>query len=189
VRKSQRERNADETLVDQVLELDETCRKAKYEFDGLRKQKNDISKVVAQKKKDSKGQDKCEEEVALSKELDGKVKEQEIFMSEVIAKQDTLLKKIGNIVDPRACISNTEDDNVIMRTFGTPNKDIVADGSKLGSLHHHEVMQCLDMVEFERGQKVAGHRGYYLKGMGVMLNQALINYGLATLVKEEYTPI
>jgi seryl-tRNA synthetase len=45
------------------------------------------------------------------------------------------------------------------------------------------------MVEFERGQRVAGHRGYFLKGVGVLLNQALINYGLATLIKKGYTPV
>jgi seryl-tRNA synthetase len=36
----------------------------------LLKQKNDISKIVSQKKKDSKGADKCEEEIAKSKEID-----------------------------------------------------------------------------------------------------------------------
>lgn len=47
------------------------------------------------------------------------------------------------------------------------------------------------MVETERGQKVAGHRGYYLKGPGVLLNQALINFGLTTLMQSEkkYVPI
>jgi seryl-tRNA synthetase len=50
-------------------------------------------------------------------------------------------------------------------------------------------MECLDLFEMERGQKVAGHRGYYLKGNGVLLNQALINFGLATLVKNNYTPL
>jgi hypothetical protein len=43
---------------------------AKYTLDGLKKQKNDISKVISQKKKDSKGADKCEEEIAKSKEID-----------------------------------------------------------------------------------------------------------------------
>jgi seryl-tRNA synthetase len=69
-----------------------------------------------------------------------------------------------------------------------PNKELTVDGKTLGHLHHHEIMQCLDMVEFERGQRVAGHRGYYLKGMGVLLNQALINYGLQTLINKGYTP-
>lgn len=63
------------------------------------------------------------------------------------------------------------------------------DGKTIGKLHHHEVMGLLDFVEFERGQKVAGHRGYFLKGYGVMLNQALINFGLTSLFKSGYTPL
>jgi len=63
------------------------------------------------------------------------------------------------------------------------------DGKTIGKLHHHEVMGLLDLVEFERGQKVAGHRGYFLKGYGVMLNQALINFGLTSLFKNGYTPL
>lgn len=50
-------------------------------------------------------------------------------------------------------------------------------------------MNLLDILEMERGQKVAGHRGYYLRGYGVLLNQALIQLGLSTLVKESYTPM
>lgn len=92
-------------------------------------------------------------------------------------------------MSPNATISKTEDDNKVVRTFLEPNKDLVVDGKSLGKLHHHEIMQCLDMVEFERGQRVAGHRGYFLKGVGVLLNQALINYGLATLIKKGYTPV
>jgi seryl-tRNA synthetase len=151
-------------------------------------QKNKISKIVAEKKKASKGQDKCEEEVAESKALDAKIDEQKKNTANAVAEQEKVLGKIGNIVSPMAVISKTEDDNLVVRTFGEPNRDIVVDGSALGKLHHHEIMQCLDMVEFERGQKVAGHRGYYLKGVGVLLNQALINYGLATLIKKDYTP-
>lgn len=151
-------------------------------------QKNKISKIVAEKKKASKGQDKCEEEVAESKALDAKIDEQKKNTANAVAEQEKVLGKIGNIVSPLAVISKSEDDNLVVRTFGEPNRDIVVDGSALGKLHHHEIMQCLDMVEFERGQKVAGHRGYYLKGVGVLLNQALINYGLATLIKKDYTP-
>ena len=99
------------------------------------------------------------------------------------------LTKIGNLISPDVVISKTEDDNKVVRTFGEPNKDLIVDGLTLGKLHHHEIMACLDIVEFERGQKVAGHRGFYLKGAGVLLNQALINYGIATLVKKNYTPM
>lgn len=38
----------------------------------------------------------------------------------------------------------------------------------------------------DRGANVAGHRGYYLTGPGLALNQALIAYGLSFLRKKEY---
>ena len=109
--------------------------------------------------------------------------------AEVVTKMEALLGKIGNIVGPDVVISQSEDDNKVLRTHGEINKELKVDGSALGKLHHHEIMQCLDILEMERGQKVAGHRGYYLKGAGVLLNQALINYGLLTLTKKEYTPL
>lgn len=37
--------------------------------------------------------------------------------------------------------------------------------------------------------QVAGHRAYFLKGVGLLLNQALINYGLSFLMSKEYTPL
>lgn len=39
------------------------------------------------------------------------------------------------------------------------------------------------------GANVAGGRGYYLKGDGVRLNQALINFALDFLEKRKYTPL
>jgi len=45
----------------------------------------------------------------------------------------------------------------------------------------------IDGYEPEAGARIAGHRGYFLKGVGLLLNQALINYGLAFLTKRGYT--
>ena len=47
----------------------------------------------------------------------------------------------------------------------------------------------LGAVDLERGAKVAGHRGYYLTGPGVRLNQALINYGMDWLEKRRFNII
>lgn len=56
-------------------------------------------------------------------------------------------------------------------------------------LSHHEVLTRLDGYDPERGVKVVGHRGYFLKKWGVFLNQALINYGLEFLDSKGYTPL
>jgi len=55
--------------------------------------------------------------------------------------------------------------------------------------HHHELLHMIDGYETQIGAMVAGHRGYYLKGIGVYLNQALINYGLEFLHSKGYLPV
>jgi len=102
--------------------------------------------------------------------------------------RDKKLNTIGNIVYHDVPVSQDEANNGIYSTWGEI-PELKVDGKSLGHLHHHEIMACLDMVEFERGQKIAGHRGYFLKGAGVLLNQALINYGISFLAGREYTAL
>ena len=98
-------------------------------------------------------------------------------MEELELLKNKKLNTIGNIIPPEVPVSKDEAENGIVATWGEI-PELKIDGKTLGHLHHHEIMAISDMVEFERGQKVAGHRGYFLKGDGVLLNQALINYGL-----------
>jgi len=79
------------------------------------------------------------------------------------------LTTIGNPIHESVPISKDEADNGIYHTWGEPSK-LEVDGETPGKLHHHEIMKILDMCEFERGSAVAGHRGYFLKGYGVLLN-------------------
>ena len=150
-------------------------------------EKNEVSKAVKDKKKANKA-DPCEEEVKRSKEITEAIELKEKEVVETEAQIDKLYGTIGNIVGADVPISKDEKDNFVVATWGEP-RQILVDGITPGKLHHHEVMQILDIVEFERGQKIAGHRGYFLKGAGVLLNQALINYGLQCLVKKGYVPL
>ena len=109
-----------------------------------------------------------------------KIEAAEKQLEEVETERSKKLNTIGNIVWSDVPISKDEANNAVVAKWGEI-PDLKVDGKTLGHLHHHEIMQCLDMVEFERGQKIAGHRGYFLKGVGVLLNQALINYGLSFL--------
>ena len=152
----------------------------------MRREYNVTNDKIAEKKKASKGQDKCEEEIKSIGETNVKIAEQEKIEAVLHAQIDVLLKKIGNIVHESVPVSKDEKDNKVVRTWGVPKKEWVIN-STLGNLHHHEVLQLLDGYDMERGTRIAGHRGYYLKGVGVLLNQALINFGLNFLVKKQYT--
>lgn len=188
IKKSQEARFADVALVDQVIELDEKWRKSKYQVDTLKMNFNAVNKEIGNKKKESKGKDKCEDLVKKSGEIKAQVAKQEKESIDLEAERDKKRNLIGNIIGPKVPIFKEEDNNKVMTTWGEKTTNTV-DGKTLGHLHHHQIMECLDMVEFERGAKVAGHRGYYLKGVGVLFNQALINYGLNLLNKNGYTPL
>ncbi|MBX4188973.1 serine--tRNA ligase, partial [Candidatus Parcubacteria bacterium] len=54
---------------------------------------------------------------------------------------------------------------------------------------HIEIMTTLGMVDFERGTKVAGFRGYFLKGEGAMLSFAIWNYALDFFRKKDFIPM
>jgi seryl-tRNA synthetase len=55
--------------------------------------------------------------------------------------------------------------------------------------NHVDLVQLLDIADLENGTKVAGGRGYFLKGAGVLLNQALINCALQFVYKRGYEPL
>jgi len=50
-------------------------------------------------------------------------------------------------------------------------------------------VNLLDIVDLNKGNEVAGNRGYYLKNEGTLLNLALINFAIGTLYAKGYNPV
>lgn len=84
--------------------------------------------------------------------------------------------QIGNILDKNVPINK---DTVLFVSGDNKTKD----SSLLG---HHELCRKTQIVNFTEGTTVAGNRGYYLVGLGVKLNRALMSYALNFLDKESY---
>lgn len=107
---------------------------------------------------------------------------------------------IGNIVHKSVPVSMDEANNELIKTWKpegpvsasythgeeTLEKEINITVEKKQCLSHHEVLTRIDGYDPERGVKVVGHRGYFLRQYGVFLNQALINYGLNFLADRGY---
>lgn len=54
---------------------------------------------------------------------------------------------------------------------------------------HIELAQALDIIDFERGAKIAGYRGYYLKKDGARLVMALMMFAFNKMVEKGYMPM
>lgn len=116
----------------------------------MRKDLGVISKTVAQKMKESKGADKCEEEKAQANAVKERIEASEKLLDEIDGERTKKLNTIGNLVAADVPVSKDEANNAVVAKWGEIPA-LKVDGKTLGHLHHHEIMQCLDMVEFERG--------------------------------------
>lgn len=77
------------------------------------------------------------------------------------------LKTVGNYVHDSVPVSQTEDDNAVIRKWAPEGVEV----AKNKPLSHHEVLLRIDGYDPGRGSKIVGHRGYCLTGYGVFLNQ------------------
>jgi len=174
IRESQRKRRKPVEHVDKVIELDLTWRKLNHEIIQLRGQQKTINKDLNIKKKNNEDVTSMIQDASNIKES---VAQKEKTLEDLKDQIDEIMNKIGNIVHNDVMDSDNEDQNIIVRTIGE-KKNIVNPKT------HDELLFMIGGFEPKIGSEVAGHRGYYLTGPGLWLNQALINYGLHFLHKK-----
>ncbi|GMP37015.1 hypothetical protein CsSME_00008908 [Camellia sinensis var. sinensis] len=179
IRESQRRRFANVDLVDEVIALDKEWRQRQFEYDGLRKDFNKINKEVA-KLKISGGD--ASEVIRSTEENKKLTAEKETEVQEARAALYSKLEIIGNLVHDSVPVDNDEANNAIIRSWGERRLE-----PKLKN--HVDLVELLGIADIKKGANVAGGRGFYLKGDGVRLNQALINFGLDFLEKRRYTAL
>jgi len=168
-----RRRFMDPAAVDAILAIDNRWRALTGELDLMRKKYNTGSKAVAEKMKAGQ-KEEAQGLIAENKKLDEEIKQTTANLAEIAKERDTLLHRLPNFVHDTVPVSQDEEENAVVNTWGTQRQEE-------GLLSHVDLLQMCDMVDTERGTAVAGGRGFYLKGDGVRLNLALINYALSFL--------
>lgn len=164
-------------MVDQLLAADVARRETATAFDSARNEQRTIGKEIAKAKGDERTA-----LLAKTSTLATLVKELEAKQNEAAEQAKALQMKIGNIVED-GVPDGGENDYVVLEHVGTPKTyDFeVRDHLALGEL--------LGAIDTERGAKVSGARFYYLKGVGALLEFALLNLAMAQAVEAGFTPM
>ncbi|MBI2038244.1 MAG: serine--tRNA ligase [Candidatus Magasanikbacteria bacterium] len=157
--------------VDELLKLDEQRRAAQQEVEALR----------AQRKSQSKGKP-SEEDIARLRKMGDDITVLEKNAEETETKYRELLLRVPNLTHPESPIGGEEDYTVVAKE-GNPPK------FSFQPKDHDELMLNLDLIDFERGAKVAASKFYFAKNKLVRLNQALIQYGMDILEKQGFSLI
>ena len=101
----------------------------------------------------------------------------------VVADWQSLMLQVPNIPSVASPVGNDETASVVIKTWGEkPVFDFTP-------RDHIEIMNALDLVDFERGVKVHGFRGYYLKGDAVKLCFAIWMYALDFFGERGFNPV
>lgn len=172
-------------FVTAIKVLDALWKENQYKLEQGRKEINLLGKEIAQK---AKAKEPIDELKAKSVELKNNLTEFERLAKLGETERGRLMARIGNIVHPSVPLDNNEDNNEVVRTW-LPEGQVEVKKNDGALLHHHHLLEMIDGYKPEPGVNVAGHRGYFLHEAGLMLNQALIRYGLAYLRKKDYKSI
>ncbi len=173
-------RGQDAKVVDEILKLDSEWRELKSATDELRAGKNKVTQEIAGLKKSKKD---AEQRIHDMHKLNAELEGLERRCSEQEGKLRAVLLTVPNIPHSSVPVGKSEEDNPIVRTWGTPAK------FEFKPKEHWELAPALDIMDFERGVKLAGHRFTLLKGDGAKLERAVINFFLDVHEKNGYTEV
>lgn len=106
----------------------------------------------------------------------------EAKLKEVMKDWQTLMLQVPNVPDVSVPDGKDETENKEVKTWGKkPQFDFKPK-------NHIELMEKLNLVDFERGTKAHGFRGYFLKGDGAELSWAIWNYAREFFGKKNFVP-
>ena len=167
-------------LVDEVIELDKRNREIKQEVEGLRAERNKISKMIGGLMKEGK-KDEAEE---AKKKVTANAQRVEALSSEekeVEEKIKKIMMTIPNIIDPSVPIGKDDSENVEVQRYGEP---AVPD---FEIPYHADIMESFDGLDLDSARKVAGNGFYSLMGDIARLHSAVISYARDFMIDRGFT--
>jgi len=160
--------------VDQLLALDSKRRHLIIKTQEIRQARNQLMKGVYGKPSD--------EIINQGKDLKQQLADLEPELKKLEKDFKKLMLAIPNLPFDEVPVGHDESDNIQIAKWGEPTH------FDFSPKDHIQLVKDLDLVDFDRGTKVAGFRGYFLKGDGALLHLALMHYALKKLAEKGFTP-
>ncbi|MDH4330063.1 MAG: serine--tRNA ligase [Candidatus Moranbacteria bacterium] len=162
--------------LENLLDLDEKRVEMIQEIEELQAKRNKINDEIAT------ATDK-QKVIAEGKKIKDKIGKLEPEYKEIKRQFDELMVQVPTIPAPDVPKGKSEDDNVEIDRWGEiPEFDFEVK-------NHIEIGRDLDILDLEKGAKVGGYRGYYLKNEGVSLVMATMMYAVNKMIEKGFGPM
>lgn len=180
IRQALKNRN-NELDIAPAIELDSKRRELLFEVEQMKAKQNEITKKIPAMKKAGENTDSIFAEM---KELSNEIKELDTKVSEIDDELRNFMLRIPNIPNESVPVGTDDSENVEVRRWGEPRK------FDFEHKAHWDIGTDLDILDFDRGAKVAGTRFTVYKGLGARLERSVIQYFLNTHTEQSgYTEI
>ncbi len=164
-----------------AIELDAKRRELLTDVEQRKAKQNEINKKIPQMKKAGENTDEI---FAQMRELSADIKADDEKVREIDEKLRDFMLRIPNIPNDEVPVGADDSENVEIRKFSEPRK------FDFEPKAHWDIGTNLDILDFERGVKIAGTRFTVYKGLGARLERAVIQFFLNTHTEESgYTEI
>ncbi|MCE5531530.1 serine--tRNA ligase [Staphylococcus pseudintermedius] len=160
-------RQMDPSVVDEVLALDQQRRDYIQQTEELKAERNKASQQIAEKKRNKENADDA---IKVQREVGEKIKNIDAQLKEADTKLNDILSRIPNLIHDDVPEGEDDSDNVELKRWGTPREfDFEAKA-------HWDLVESLEMADFDRAARVSGARFVYLTNDGAKLERALMNF-------------
>jgi seryl-tRNA synthetase len=167
-------------LVDEVIALDKELRTIMQEADGLRANRNKVSKGIGALMARGKKEEAEAEKVKVT-QFSERLAECERLEAELKDKVRTIMLTIPNIIDPSVPIGEDDSKNVEVERFGEP---VVPD---FEIPYHTDIMKTFDGIDLDAAGSVAGNGFYYLMGDIARLHSSILSYARDFMIDRGFT--
>lgn len=157
-------RNKDFSYLRDVYDWDVELRKTKTEVETLKAKRNETSKMIGQYKREGKDVSEIMKNIG---NIGDEIKRLDELRVELDEKITDALLGTPNVPHKDAIQGLTEDDNVELKTYLKPTE------FGFEPKPHWDLATDLDILDFDRGAKIAGSRFTVYKGLGARLERAL----------------
>jgi seryl-tRNA synthetase len=155
--------------LDRFIVLDAERREIIREVEGLRSERNTVSKQIGEKKK---SREDATDIIARMGEVSARIKE----LDEALKKTDddlvAILMTLPNIPHESVVCGKGAEDNPVVRVWGEKPR------FSFTPRQHWEIGERMNILDFTRGAKITGTRFTLYRGLGARLERALINFML-----------
>lgn len=167
--------------ISPAIELDAKRREILFKVEQMKAKQNEITKKIPAMKKAGENTDAIFAEM---KELSNEIKELDNEVSAIDDELRNFMLRIPNIPNASVPVGVDDSQNVEVRRWGEPKK------VDFEQKAHWDIGVDLDILDFDRGAKVAGTRFTVYKGLGARLERSVIQYFLNTHTEQSgYTEI